>query len=653
MAATKRNTMSISMAMATVGNPGNAADLNGNGRVDAVYAIGKFEVTVAEYSQFLNAVAATDPYRLYNPGLMTNALNGGINRMGSDGQYSYSPIPGTERFPITGISWFDAARFTNWLANGQPTGSSGPATTEDGAYSLNGRTSGLTVQRNSINPNTGIATTFALPSEDEWYKAAYYSPELNNNQGGYTTYATQSDAIPGNSIGSDANQVNYILDKNGFYSVTQEPFATSTQNYLTAVGSYSKSPGPYGTFDQNGGVWEILSSTATSQPFVMSRGGGWTSVAALLQSGYSIGVSTESEAVNAGFRVVQPAPSSSLARPEQSRSTSTRPQQPSGRARRQWRSQLAYPDSRSALQLTMVPVTDAGNVADPLTGIGSVSHHFLIGTTNITIEQYCRFLNAVARNDAHGLYNPAMASDHNIAGISRSGVNGSYQYSVINNDGDSSSRPITYVSWFDAARFTNWLSNGQPSGHQTSLTTEDGTYRLIPQQEAMKVAPPRQAINPNSGKPPSYFLPAEDEWYKAAYYSPELDHGNGGYYLYATQSNTAPTNQPSTGGSNEANLANNFIFYNTQSNIYEPLTNYLSNVGTFVNSKSYYGTLDQAGLVYEWTDLNSSTHRGLRGGYWFSAGQSTVATTFSLSTPDREANDAGFRLAAPLHPELA
>jgi formylglycine-generating enzyme required for sulfatase activity len=115
---------------------------------------------------------------------MTNALNGGINRMGSDGQYSYSPIPGTERFPITGISWFDAARFTNWLANGQPTGSSSPATTEDGAYSLNGRTSGLTVQRNSINPNTGIATTFALPSEDEWYKAAYYSPELNNNQGG-------------------------------------------------------------------------------------------------------------------------------------------------------------------------------------------------------------------------------------------------------------------------------------------------------------------------------------------------------------------------------------------------------------------------------------------------------------------------------------
>ncbi|MFZ9974006.1 MAG: hypothetical protein ACO3FK_07000 [Vulcanococcus sp.] len=71
-------------------------------------------------------------------------------------------------------------------------------------------------------------------------------------------------------------------------------------------------------------------------------------------------------------------------------------------------------------------------------------------------------------------------------------------------------------------------------------------------------------------------------------------------------------------------------------------------MGTFSQSRSFYGTTDQAGLVYEWNDLNAtpSPLRGLRGGYWFSAGQSAVSTTYSISTIDRESSDAGFRIAA-------
>jgi hypothetical protein len=54
--------------MATVGNPGNAADTTGYGRVDYAYGIGKTHITIDQYCEFLNAVAKTDTYGLYDEG---------------------------------------------------------------------------------------------------------------------------------------------------------------------------------------------------------------------------------------------------------------------------------------------------------------------------------------------------------------------------------------------------------------------------------------------------------------------------------------------------------------------------------------------------------------------------------------------------------
>ena len=640
---TGSNVPFINIETVRINDEGNQADTNGYGRVDANYSIGKYEITVEQYCVFLNAVAASDPYRLYNPGLMTSALNAGINRSGTDGSYSYSPVSGTEQFPITGVSWFDAARFANWLANGQPLGPCGPSTTENGAYNLNGKLSGQSVSRNSANPNTGTPVSFALPTENEWYKAAYYNPKLNNDKGGYYTYATQSNTAPGNQIGKESNQVNYILDANGFYSVTQKNAVNYSQNYLSAVGSLSGSQSAYGTFDQNGGVWEVISNNKSqNQLYVPLRGGGWTSLASLLQSGYRLGVGTDTEAVNAGFRIVQPATSSNL-NPE-SPSEPTRP--PSEIKSEQSDSAKSSNGATTIVELELVTVGDAKNNVDPLTGFGNVDHTFQVSTKPITIGQYTTFLNAVAREDANNLFNPLMQSDLNVAGIQRTGRAGEYQYDVIDNAGSSANRPITYVSWFDAARFANWMANGQPSGIQSRSTTEDGAYSLLVDTTR---APAKNAINPNTGKPSTYYIPSENEWYKAAYFSPALNNSNGGYYLYATQSNVAPVNTSSNEGSNSANLANNFVFYNTQSNVYDPITNYLTDVGFFANSRSHYGTYDQTGLVYQWNDLdsNSSLERGLRGGYWFSAGQSSISSTFNMSTPNRESSDAGFRLAAP------
>lgn len=126
-----------------------------------------------------------------------------------------------------------------------------------------------------------------------------------------------------------------------------------------------------------------------------------------------------------------------------------------------------------SVEIEMVTVGNAGNSADS-TSYGDVSYQFQIGKYEVTVGQYAAFLNAVAATDTYGLYNAAMATDLNVAGIERSGTSGSYQYSVVG----SSSRPVTYVSWFDAARFCNWLHYGQPKGLQDLTTTEDGAYLL-------------------------------------------------------------------------------------------------------------------------------------------------------------------------------
>ena len=57
----------------TVGNPGNDDDTRGDGYggVDYVYSIGTYEVTAGQYTEFLNAVAGDDAYRLYDASMWT------------------------------------------------------------------------------------------------------------------------------------------------------------------------------------------------------------------------------------------------------------------------------------------------------------------------------------------------------------------------------------------------------------------------------------------------------------------------------------------------------------------------------------------------------------------------------------------------------
>jgi len=218
-----------------VGNAGNADDQHGNGHggVEYEYKIATYEVTSVQYTEFLNAVAATDTYDLYNIDMWLDNEGCKIQQSGTDGSYTYSVASDMANRPVNFISWYDSLRFINWLHNGQ-----GEGDTEDGAYDMS---LGSKVVRKS-------AAQIWLPSEDEWYKAAYHKND--GVTGNYFDYPIRSDSEPSNILitpdpGNNAT----------FYDV-DDGYTIGSPYYRTEVGAHENSESPYGTFDQGGNVWE-------------------------------------------------------------------------------------------------------------------------------------------------------------------------------------------------------------------------------------------------------------------------------------------------------------------------------------------------------------------------------------------------------------
>jgi formylglycine-generating enzyme required for sulfatase activity len=243
----------ITIDTVPVGDPGNAADTRyetpGYGAVAYTYNIGKYEVTAGQYTAFLTAVAGVDTYALYNTG-MSSTSSGGITRSGGGtvgNPYTYSVAPAFTNRPVNYVSWGDVARFTNWLTNGQPTGSQNLTTTENGSYYLAGATTDAAL----LAVTRKADWKWAVTSEDEWYKAAYYKGGSTN--AGYWDYPTGTNMIP-NRVMSEAtyppgNNANYYAD-GATYPID------SGQYYTTVVGQFYLSDSPYGTFDQGGNVDE-------------------------------------------------------------------------------------------------------------------------------------------------------------------------------------------------------------------------------------------------------------------------------------------------------------------------------------------------------------------------------------------------------------
>jgi len=238
-----------------IGNAGNAADTSGYGAVVDAYRMGMHEVTI---DQFAKARAADSRIGDGDENPYAIGVNGAASR----------------------TSWYEGAKFANWLTTGDA---------YTGAYQFDGGGTLTNVNRAAAVGTYG--TVYVLPTEDEWYKAAY----LKSDGSAYTLYAT-GDSVPG--VETDAN----YGGSGGTYST---PWNVGTGNAENN-----------GTFDMNGNVWEWNESAFDGTLNDMAegrviRGGAFSSNGDALRSSFRAQINPAGEGNNIGFRVVAiPEPSS-------------------------------------------------------------------------------------------------------------------------------------------------------------------------------------------------------------------------------------------------------------------------------------------------------------------------------------------------------
>ncbi|MDB2673819.1 SUMF1/EgtB/PvdO family nonheme iron enzyme [Akkermansiaceae bacterium] len=275
----------------------------------------------------------------------------------------------------------------------------------------------------------------------------------------------------------------------------------------------------------------------------------------------------------------------------------------------------ALADDFTGFSMDFVDIT--GGLTADNTGYGAVGYNYRMGVNEVSrgmIDSY----NANSGGPAITMFDYAAG-----------GVSG----------GNLAGRPATGVSWNEAARFANWLntSSGYSAAYQFSGPNANDNIALWTLGDAGY-----DPSNPFRNSQAYYFLPSEDEWYRAAYYDPNANGGAGGYWDYATGSNTAPT--AVTGGATGA-------VYGQSSPTGPALV-------TDAGGLSPFGTMAQNGNVWEWgesglTPPNDSAleSRVIRGGVWSSSSSALASSFRTNSGPTVENSGLGFRVAAAGVPE--
>ena len=221
-------------AYVTIGNAGNAADTTGYGAVGYTYKISDKEVTIAE---------------------MAAAIGAG------DGDENYWSSVGTAA-PAANVSLYEAMKYCNYLTSGN---------VNDGAYVFSGGVYQSTDRASAI---TTYGTIYALPTEDEWYKAAYFKSDAS----GYSLYANGTDTAP--VAGTDSSY-------------------DGTTPWVVGTGTMEQN----GTYDMMGNVFEWMEDSAG-----VIRGGRYLSNESALRSSYRSGTNPSGEIGSVGFRPVEVVP---------------------------------------------------------------------------------------------------------------------------------------------------------------------------------------------------------------------------------------------------------------------------------------------------------------------------------------------------------
>jgi len=201
------------------------------------------------------------------------------------------------------------------------------------------------------------------------------------------------------------------------------------------------------------------------------------------------------------------------------------------------------------------------------------------------------------------------------------------------------SQPAAQMTWYEAAAFVNWLNTS--TGHQAAYQL-DGTNTALTLWSSVD-AWQLGGENLYRHKDAYYFLPSEDEWYKAAYH--KNDGVTANYWDYATGSNSVPSAVASGTGAGTA--------------VYNSVT---ASPATVTNNGglSAYGTMGQNGNVWEWQESavdginnSSSEDRAIRGGGWIFTEFHLRSSSRGYDVPVLSDGDVGFRVASVPEPSSA
>jgi formylglycine-generating enzyme len=294
----------VTIDWSPVGNAGNSNDtadgdiktagIQHFGGVAYNYRIGTYDVTTSQYAEFLNA---KDPTGANSIGLFNNDMGNGVGGI----SFNNGALPGTKysanadraNGPVIFVTWYSAIRFSNWMNNGQGNGD-----TETGAYTLlhDGSASPTPIPSNANLISRQPGATIFLPSENEWYKAAYYNPSTHS----YFQYPTSTDTTPTPSPPTS------IPNHANFFSPNPE----DPPLFATDVGAYTGTTSPYGAFDMGGNVFQFNEALIGS--FRGIRGGSWGSPDSNLLSSFRDSFNPSfTSGIGVGFRLAMiPEPSS-------------------------------------------------------------------------------------------------------------------------------------------------------------------------------------------------------------------------------------------------------------------------------------------------------------------------------------------------------
>ena len=253
--------------------------------------------------------------------------------------------------------------------------------------------------------------------------------------------------------------------------------------------------------------------------------------------------------------------------------------------------------------IDFVTVGNTGNAADT-TGFGAVPYEYRMGTYEISQD-------AIDKATASGMANV---------------VAGAW----------TGNQPAADIDWYEAAAFVNFLNTSSGKTVAYDLTFSNGSWSMAlwSSEQAWTAG----GTNLYRNKDAFYFLPSENEWYKAAYYNA----AGTNYFLYPTASNTAPTAVAS--GTNADTAVYQFVSFSPA-------------VVNAAGGLSSYGTMGQGGNIWEMnetafdgTNNSPSESRALRGGSYPNDATRLASSYHQATEPFDSAASLGFRVASVPEP---